>query len=184
MESNRRGIGFPAHVSLCHAGFRRCVPRQKPTLAHGEPPDVQHGDRAGRRSFDLGARSARCGLLAEVEQRSDTPPFVAYALPSSRNNRLRGDVEPRHSRGSNMRFIVIAAIMAGSFVGVSTEAQARGCITGAIIGGLAGHAVHHGIAGAAAGCAAGSGASHYYKMHKSKAALHNDQRAVTPSVAQ
>lgn len=83
-----------------------------------------------------------------------------------------------------MRFIVVAALMAGSLVGVSTEAQARGCITGAIIGGIAGHALHHGIAGAAAGCAAGSGASHYYKMHKSKAALQNDQRAVTPQVAQ
>jgi hypothetical protein len=83
-----------------------------------------------------------------------------------------------------MRRIMVAVLCAGTLVGVSTAAEARGCITGAIIGGIAGHAVHHGIAGAAAGCAAGSGASHYYRMHKSRAALRNDQRAITPPVAQ
>ena len=83
-----------------------------------------------------------------------------------------------------MRGIVIAALLAGSVVSVSSTAEARGCITGAIIGGLAGHAVHHGLAGAAAGCAAGSGASHYYKTHNNRDALRRSQQQVTPSVAQ
>ena len=83
-----------------------------------------------------------------------------------------------------MRDLMVAALCAGALIAGSQVAEARGCITGAIIGGIAGHAVHHGIAGAAAGCAAGSGASHYYRAHKSRSALQRDQRAVTPSVAQ
>ena len=83
-----------------------------------------------------------------------------------------------------MRQVLTAAICAGAMLGVTQAAEARGCITGAIIGGIAGHAVHHGIAGAAAGCAAGSGASHYYRTHKSRSALQRDQRAITPPVAQ
>ena len=83
-----------------------------------------------------------------------------------------------------MRAIIIGALVAGSLAVGPTGAEARGCITGAIIGGIAGHALHHGIAGAAAGCAAGSGASHYYKTHKSRDALRKSQQQVTPSVAQ
>ncbi len=79
-----------------------------------------------------------------------------------------------------MRQIMLAGLCAGALLAGSGVAQARGCITGAIIGGIAGHAVHHGLAGAAAGCAAGSGASHYYRTHKSKAALQRDQQSVTP----
>ncbi|RYC30614.1 glycine zipper 2TM domain-containing protein [Lichenibacterium minor] len=83
-----------------------------------------------------------------------------------------------------MRGIMTAAVLAVSVFAASGAAQARGCITGAIVGGIAGHAVHHGIAGAAAGCAAGSGASHYYRTHKSRAALQRSQQQMTPSVAQ
>ena len=77
------------------------------------------------------------------------------------------------------KFIMAAAAVAALGTFTASEAQA-GCVTGAIIGGIAGHAVHHGIAGAAAGCAAGSGAAHYYKAHKSRAALQRDQQAITP----
>ena len=82
-----------------------------------------------------------------------------------------------------MRQIMMGALCAGALLSASSAAEARGCITGAIIGGIAGHAVHHGIAGAAAGCAAGSGASRYYRTHKSRAALQRDRQAITPPVA-
>ena len=76
--------------------------------------------------------------------------------------------------GSTIALKAFAASIIGGF----------GDVTGAIVGGIAGHAVHHGIAGAAAGCAAGSGASHYYRTHKSRAALQRSQQQMTPSVAQ
>ena len=83
-----------------------------------------------------------------------------------------------------MRGLLTAAVLTASLFTASGAAEARGCITGAIIGGIAGHAVHHGIAGAAAGCAAGSGASHYYRTHRSRAALQRSQQQVTPAIAQ
>ena len=54
-----------------------------------------------------------------------------------------------------MRGIVIAAISMVA-IGLSTAAEAKGCIKGAIVGGIAGHfAGRHGLLGAAAGCVAG-----------------------------
>ena len=54
-----------------------------------------------------------------------------------------------------MRGMIIAAISMVA-IGLSTAAEAKGCIKGAIVGGIAGHfAGRHGLLGAAAGCVAG-----------------------------
>lgn len=50
--------------------------------------------------------------------------------------------------------LAIATTLCLAF-GMTSEAQARGCIKGAIVGGVAGHLVNHGKAGAVAGCAIG-----------------------------
>lgn len=50
--------------------------------------------------------------------------------------------------------LIIATLIFGS-VGLTSTAEARGCIKGAVVGGIAGHIVHHGKAGALAGCAIG-----------------------------
>lgn len=52
-----------------------------------------------------------------------------------------------------MKIIVVAAALLS--VGLSTAAEAKGCIKGAIIGGIAGHYAGHGKVGAVAGCVIG-----------------------------
>ena len=52
-----------------------------------------------------------------------------------------------------MKILLIAVALAG--IGLSTAAEAKGCIKGAIIGGIAGHYAGHGKIGAVAGCVIG-----------------------------
>jgi len=55
-----------------------------------------------------------------------------------------------------MKSLLGCAVIALTLAGMSTSADAKGCLKGAAVGGAAGHfAGHHGVLGAAAGCIIG-----------------------------
>ncbi len=56
----------------------------------------------------------------------------------------------------------IGCAVALAIAGMTTPADAKGCIKGAVVGGIAGHAVHHGVVGAVTGCFVGH---HMAKKH-------------------
>jgi uncharacterized protein YcfJ len=70
-----------------------------------------------------------------------------------------------------MKTVLICTVILG--LGLTSAAQAKGCIKGAIVGGLAGHMAGHGKVGAAAGCAIG-----HHEANKSDA-----QKAGSPPAA-
>jgi hypothetical protein len=58
---------------------------------------------------------------------------------------------------------ILAVSLCMALAGLSTGAQAKGCLKGAAVGGVGGHFLgHHGVLGAAAGCAVG----HLHAKHK------------------
>lgn len=60
---------------------------------------------------------------------------------------------------------ILAVSLCMALAGLSTGAQAKGCLKGAAVGGVGGHFLgHHGVLGAAAGCAVG----HLHAKHKAQ----------------
>jgi hypothetical protein len=87
----------------------------------------------------------------------------------------------------NPRLIPAILAIALTFAGISSSAQAKGCLTGAAVGGVAGHlAGHHTTTGAVAGCAAGHHEAAKHARKQQNIAPASDQKgsggqATTPS---
>jgi hypothetical protein len=64
-------------------------------------------------------------------------------------------------------FAALLALSAG--FGLSTPANAVGCLSGGVAGAVAGHMAHHGVLGAIGGCVAG----HEYYKHQEREAAQN-----------